>query len=103
MGLVPYLAPSSTKMTNSLLGVSTVQEAPEGGKQTNRERRKVRSLSLSLRPKNEIPIRVLQNSDKDCLWYYHYLPLDGMINIPIYLVWECWVLLNSTQFYLQIT
>ena len=21
----------------------------------------------------------------------HYLPLDGMVNIPIYLVWECWV------------
>ena len=27
----------------------------------------------------------------------HYLPLDGMINIPIYLVWGCWVQLNSTQ------
>ena len=25
----------------------------------------------------------------------HYLPLDGMINIPTYLVWRCWVQLNS--------
>ena len=33
----------------------------------------------------------------------HYLPLDGMINIHIYLVWERRVQLNSTQFYLQIT
>ena len=29
----------------------------------------------------------------------HYLPLDGMINIPIYVVWGCWVQLNSTQFF----
>ena len=28
----------------------------------------------------------------------HYLPLDGMINIPIYLVWGCWVQLNSKFF-----
>ena len=34
---------------------------------------------------------------------FHYLPLDGMINIPIYLVWGCWVQLNSTNFCLQIT
>ena len=25
-------------------------------------------------------------------------PLDGMINIPIYLVWGCWVQLNSIFF-----
>ena len=29
---------------------------------------------------------------------FHYLPLHGMINIPIYLVWECWVQLNSIFF-----
>ena len=28
----------------------------------------------------------------------NYLPLDGMINIPIYLVWGCWVQFNSNQF-----
>ena len=25
---------------------------------------------------------------------WHYLPIDGMINIPIYLVWGLWVQLN---------
>ena len=29
----------------------------------------------------------------------HYLPLVGMINIPIYLVWGCSVQLNSTHFF----
>ena len=29
----------------------------------------------------------------------HYLPLDDMINIPVYLVRGCWVQLISTQFY----
>ena len=29
---------------------------------------------------------------------YHYLPQDGMINIPIYLVWGCWLQLNSFFF-----
>ena len=29
----------------------------------------------------------------------HYLPLDGMINIPIYLVWGFWVQLDSAQFF----
>ena len=29
----------------------------------------------------------------------HYLPLDDMIIIPIYVVWGCWVQLNPTQFY----
>ena len=24
----------------------------------------------------------------------HYLPLNGMVNIPVYLVWEYWVQLN---------
>ena len=33
----------------------------------------------------------------------HYLPLDGMINIPIYLVLGCWVQLDSFFFFLQIT
>ena len=33
----------------------------------------------------------------------HYLPLDGMINIPIYLVWGCWVQLNSIAFVDHIT
>ena len=28
----------------------------------------------------------------------HYLPLDGTINMPIYLVWGCWVQLNSIFF-----
>ena len=27
----------------------------------------------------------------------HYLPLDGMVNIPIYLVWASWVR-NGTTF-----
>ena len=27
----------------------------------------------------------------------HYLPLDGMVNIPIYLVWAFWVR-NGTTF-----
>ena len=29
----------------------------------------------------------------------HYLPLDGMINIPIYLVLGCWVQLHTTHFF----
>ena len=29
---------------------------------------------------------------------FHYLPLDPMVNIPLYLVWECWVQLNSILF-----
>ena len=33
----------------------------------------------------------------------HNLPLDGMVNIPIYLVWECWVQLNSILFADHIT
>ena len=28
----------------------------------------------------------------------HNLPLDGMVNIPMYLVWEYWVQLNSILF-----
>ena len=28
----------------------------------------------------------------------HYPPPDGMVNIPIYLVWECWVPPNSILF-----
>ena len=33
----------------------------------------------------------------------HYLPLNGMVNIPIYLVWECWVQHNSILFADHIT
>ena len=29
--------------------------------------------------------------------FHHYLPLDGMVNIPIYLVWASWVR-NGTTF-----
>ena len=29
--------------------------------------------------------------------FFHYLPLDGMVNIPIYLVWASWVR-NGTTF-----
>ena len=37
--------------------------------------------------------------------FYHYLPLDGMVNIhvPIYLVWKCWVQLDSVLFADHIT
>ena len=35
--------------------------------------------------------------------HLHYLPLDGMINIPIYLVWGFWVQLNSIFFADHIT
>ena len=39
-----------------------------------------------------------RSSQPNCI-ANHYLPLDGMINIPIYQVWGCWVQLNSTQFF----
>ena len=32
-----------------------------------------------------------------------YLQLNGMVNLPIYLVWECWVQLNSISFADHIT
>ena len=31
--------------------------------------------------------------------FSHYDQLDAMINILIYLVWGCWVQLNSTHFF----
>ena len=38
-------------------------------------------------------------SVKRCDTTFRYLPLDGMINILIYLVWGCWVQLNLTHFF----